>query len=82
MIAWGVGVLVCAIYPCNPIHGFWDFTVVSKCINPKTFYIGTSIPNILTDVAILCLPITQVWQLQMSNKQKVVVSTMFMMGSL
>ena len=82
VIAWGIVVLVCAIRPCSPIQGFWNYMIISKCINPRTFYIATSIPNILTDVAILCLPVTKVWHLQMLNKQKAVVLTMFLMGSL
>lgn len=53
-----------------------------RCINNKAFYIGLSVPNILADVAILCLPITKVWKLQMSRRSKLAVSGMFLCGGI
>ncbi|MCJ1306992.1 hypothetical protein MMC25_000636 [Agyrium rufum] len=82
VVMWGIVVFIFAVYPCNPIKGFWNFYIPSKCINPKTFYIATTFPNIFTDIAILCLPIYKVWDLQMPLKQKMFVVVMFLTGSL
>ena len=84
VVLWGVAVLLVAIFSCIPVQGFWDHTISPppKCINQRNFFIGNSIPNILGDVAILCLPVKQVWQLNMSKKTKVGVSAMFLLGGL
>jgi len=76
-------VLFVAIFSCTPIHGFWDLLTMKpppKCINNKAFYIGLSVPNILADIVILCLPVTKVWKLQMSRRSKTAVSGMFLLG--
>jgi len=83
-IAWGISVFFVAIFSCTPIHGFWDILMQPppKCINNKAFYIGLSVPNILADIAILSLPVTKVWHLQMSRRSKIAVSGMFLLGGL
>jgi len=82
VIAWGIACLLVSIFACNPIQGFWDTTIPSTCIDVRAFYIGNAVPNILTDVVILALPIKYIWCLQMCWKQKLVVSGMFLLGSL
>ena len=53
-----------------------------KCINLAKFYIGNTVPNVLTDVAFLCLPLPYVWKLQISASQKVLVLGAFIFGGL
>ena len=83
VVAWGVAVPLVSIFSCHPIgvfHPTKEGTVV--CINYRNFFIGTSLLNILADVAILCLPLGKVWELQMSRNSKAAVSGMFLMGGL
>jgi len=81
VILWGLSLLLVSIFSCNPIHGFWDLEVESKCVNSKWFFVGNSIPNILADIVILCLPMRDLWHLNMSTRSKVAVSGMFLLGS-
>ncbi|MCJ1385608.1 hypothetical protein MMC17_008731 [Xylographa soralifera] len=82
IIMWGTSGVLVAIFSCNPISGFWDVTMSPApiCIDDTKFFLGTSIPNILTDVATLCLPIGRVWKLQMSRQTKIAISSIFLLG--
>ena len=82
VLAWGIACLLVSMFSCTPIHGFWDFTTPSKCINTRKFFMGNSIPNIIMDVVILTLPMGKVWYLQMSMGRKLAVSGMFLLGGL
>ncbi|ERF72506.1 hypothetical protein EPUS_09033 [Endocarpon pusillum Z07020] len=80
VIAWGVACILVAIFSCNPVNGFWDLTIPSKCIETRMFFIGNSVPNIIMDVVILTLPMNKIWHLQMQFKQKLIVSGLFLLG--
>ena len=82
VLAWAIALILVSIFACNPIRGFWDVTIPSTCIDTRKFFLGNSIPNIIMDVTILGLPMPQVWNLQMSLKQKLLVSVLFLLGGL
>ena len=82
VIMWGVAILLVSIFSCQPINGFWDITIPSKCVNTRSFFIGNSVPNLLMDVLILSLPLNNVWKLQMSTKNKILVSSLLLLGGL
>ena len=46
------------------------------------FFIGSSIPHIITDIALICLPMPVIWNLQMSRSRKVSLSFIFGLGVL
>ncbi|KAF3765299.1 putative integral membrane protein, partial [Cryphonectria parasitica EP155] len=81
VIMWGISLVLVTIFSCQPIHGFWDITTPSKCVNSKWFFIGNSIPNIIADVILLFLPMRDVWRLQLQLRSKIAVSVMFVLGS-
>jgi len=82
VLAWAIACVAGVIFSCNPVNGFWDRSIPSTCIDSTKFFIGNAVPNMVTDTAILVLPVRMVWRLQMSKKRKVAVSGMFLLGSL
>lgn len=81
--AWWIAVAITTIFQCTPIHKYWDTTVSGTCINANVFYISTNgVPNIVLDAAILCLPIYEVYKLQISRKMKLAVAANFLVGSI
>lgn len=54
--------------------------VPGYCANLKAIYLAMSIPNILTDVAILSLPLPHVWGLNADIRQKLYLVGMFLLG--
>ena len=71
-----------AMFSCVPINGNWDLDIQATCVHSSIFVTGSSVPNILIDVAILCLAVVKVWNLHMTLRQKLAVIGMFLTGSL
>lgn len=79
------------LFQCIPVNAFWarfdtinpmapeDFTCG---VDVKMFFKGNSIPNIITDVLIIVLPIPYVWSLQLQTPQKVALAGIFALGTL
>lgn len=67
---------------CRPLQFIWNHSLDGVCIDTWTFYIAGSAPSVVTDFAILILPLPAVWNLQMGTPQKVSVAGMFLLGSL
>ena len=53
-----------------------------QCVTFHELYIGQAIPNVVTDVVLLVLPLPYVWRLQLPAVQKGLVSVAFIMGCL
>ena len=81
-IAWWLAVCLVGVFECNPIYGIWDSSAQSTCIDAPHYYIGVAVPNIITDITILVLPVRMVWRLQTSLGQKIALSLTFLTGSL
>lgn len=68
---------------CRPFHAFWDRSVPQSCtMNPMAAFRYYSIPNIVTDVVILTLPLPALWRLQVSILSKVGVGFTFFVSTL
>ena len=83
VIAWCPAVLFTAIFQCSPVPFAWDKSISGgTCINVLAFYRYIAVPIVLSDVAVLVLPLPIIWQLHMSAKQKLALSGVFLLGSL
>ncbi|USP79422.1 hypothetical protein yc1106_06696 [Curvularia clavata] len=70
--------LVTWIFPCNPIRKKWDPFIPGTCHNTvaePSFMSG--IMNLVTDIALLLLPIYSVSRLQMNLRKKIAVCGIF-----
>lgn len=68
---------------CRPFAFRWDKTIPGgHCGNQEASYKYVSIPNIVTDLAILALPLSTLLRLQMSTVRKVGIVATFLAGSL
>lgn len=71
------------IFQCKPVSGFWNRTKPAICnVDSQKFFIGNAIPNILTDVALMVLPLPYIWQLNRSKSQKIALAGVFLLGGL
>ncbi|KAL9614954.1 MAG: hypothetical protein Q9167_000596 [Letrouitia subvulpina] len=85
--AWGIAVILVSIFQCTPVDGFWNRVKIPppspppKCIvNEYAFFVGIAVPNIVTDAALLALPIPYIWRLHRSQSQKIALAGIFMLG--
>ncbi len=81
-IVLGLGTFIGCIFECDLTTLYWDRTSYGLCINMEAFLLSTAILNLFTDIAILILPISVVWKLQIKKSQKVAISGIFLLGGL
>ncbi|SPJ79968.1 related to integral membrane protein [Fusarium torulosum] len=81
VVGWWISICAVCIFQCNPIKRAWLPWIDGTCINLKASFIGNAIPNIATDVAILCMPVRQILKLQVNLAQKLSLMVIFLLGS-
>jgi hypothetical protein len=54
-----------------------------KCpVNVRMFFIANAIPNIITDILLLLVPVPGIWSLQLRTAKKIAVLGIFALGLL
>ncbi|KAM7190910.1 hypothetical protein V8F33_009221 [Rhypophila sp. PSN 637] len=83
IVVWAVVALPVCIFQCRPIEEAWDFRSGSgTCISAFPLYFGaTGLPNVVIDLVLLCLPMYEVWKLQVPRAQKVAIVSTFLLGA-
>lgn len=61
---------VLKILVCNPVHGFWDFAVKATCLDINKIFLADTIMSVLSDFAIMFIPIPLIWDLNLSLVKK------------
>lgn len=79
--AWWIAIVLVCIFQCNPIYVAWEPWMPGQCIDLKGSFIGNAVPNIVTDIAILIMPVKQVWALHTAPAQKISLICTFGLGS-
>ncbi|KAL6232853.1 hypothetical protein BDW75DRAFT_216757 [Aspergillus navahoensis] len=83
VLAHGIGVFFASVFQCSPIQYTWDKEIPGgSCFNQQAFYRYVSLPNILTDLVILVMPMPIVWRLQTRLTQKLALTGVFLLGGL
>lgn len=82
-LVWLLGTLILSIWKCVPIQAAWNpFIANAKCYNIQRVFLITETINCVTDLAIVCLPVGMVRQLQLPLRHKVALSLVFLVGGL
>jgi hypothetical protein len=82
VVAWLVTVIFLFIFICVPVEKLWYPDLPGHCIDQVGTWIANAASTILSDVAILLLPIPQVWKLQLRRPEKIGVTFAFCLGFL
>ena len=70
---------------CDPPRALWEPMIPKKCWDPTVqphFALFVAAENILADVVLALLPITFLWQLNMSRRKRVNLSILLALGLL
>ncbi|EDN93581.1 hypothetical protein SS1G_09448 [Sclerotinia sclerotiorum 1980 UF-70] len=81
LIALTISTIITNLAACRPFSANWDSTIKATCINKEAFFIWGSIPNIITDIIILILPMRVVWNLHANRRMKIGLTITFAVGS-
>ncbi|PWY73108.1 hypothetical protein BO94DRAFT_538994 [Aspergillus sclerotioniger CBS 115572] len=80
-ISWAISIIFACIFQCTPVARAWDKSIPGHCINLKGSFIGNAVPNIVTDIAILTLPVSRVWRIQASLSERLSIISIFLLGA-
>ena len=69
-------------FQCIPVSSVWDHSIQGHCVDRVKMFQYYSIPNIITDIAMLILPIPATWSLKMNKLQKMAITFTFLLGSM
>ena len=82
LVCLEISTVITGLAECTPFEANWNPDLQgAHCINKLAFYRYGSIPNILTDIAMLILPLKAVWKLQTSTRLKIGLIATFTVGS-
>jgi hypothetical protein len=83
VVAWAISQAIMAFLQCVPLQGVWDHRINAKCIpRTVTLWYFNGVFNIVTDVAILVLPLPILWKLELPRSQKILLTCIFGLGFL
>jgi hypothetical protein len=82
VLLWWVAVVLVSLVQCHPIQKAWVTVMDGQCINTNLYLISNAVPNIVTDIAMLCLPMYEVYRLHMQRMKRIGVAVIFLLGSL
>lgn len=79
-VVWMLQAFLTPFLVCRPVNMNWDITVQGHCGNGKVAYSLFSIFDIITDVAIIILPLRWLVRLQMEKVYKIALVGVFAFG--
>ena len=82
VIAWGVAICATCAVTCIPVAKVWTPTMPGKCLDLTALYYGLQIPNILSDLMLLLIPIKPISTLKLPQAQKRSLYIIFGLGGL
>jgi hypothetical protein len=82
ILAWVLVKNLVGAFQCTPVKKAWLKKTPGHCINFIDLVIYAQACNIIFDMAILILPLREIYKLQLSTLKKVGVMAIFAVGSL
>lgn len=83
ILATWISYTIAAMFQCMPFAFNWDKTIPNgRCFNVQFYANSSSVPNMITDLAVLVLPLRSVWGLKISVGRRVGLLLIFLTGSM
>ncbi|RFU24700.1 hypothetical protein B7463_g11637, partial [Scytalidium lignicola] len=80
VVTYSIGSICATIWQCDPVARSWNKKLPGTCIKIGDVWYSTSVMAIVTDIAIILLPVHQLKRLQLPLPQKIGLSLMFSLG--
>ena len=80
--ATGIAFALATVFQCHPVIYVWRKDLKGRCVNYNSVAWANAAINILQDVIIIVLPMSELRQLQLSTRKKIGMYAMFGVGSL
>ena len=85
IVTFYIIVMVFNIIECKPREAIWNPLIRAEeawCFNRDAIFQATGVFNVVSDFAILIIPIPTIWNLQMTRRRKIAVTGLFAIGLL
>jgi hypothetical protein len=82
IMLYELSAVLCSIFTCVPVAGFWDLSISSHCLNIEILYFFHAAFGILTDFVIIFLPMPMLASLKLPQRQKICLMLLFALGGL
>lgn len=79
---WYIAAQISIIFICLPVEKFWTLTLPGRCLDFNSYFLTIGIVETTIDVVILTLPIRMISTLQLSPRDKMILSAIFLLGGL
>jgi len=79
VVAYTIWTVFSSIFTCTPVRAFWTHEK-STCLNQFAVWFTNAAINILTDFAIILLPIPVIQKLNLGKRQKIGLISIFAVG--
>jgi hypothetical protein len=81
IVAWAIATILAGCLICRPFAFNWDKTIADGyCGNQVSSFTATGVINLVTDVAVLVLPMSSLYKLQMALYKKLTLIAVFGLG--
>ena len=82
VIGYGFATTVASIFQCTPVSKAWNKSLPGTCISAGATWYATAGLALITDIAIIVLPLWEIAQLKMKKAQKAGLMFIFGLGIL
>ncbi|KAG8163339.1 hypothetical protein KVR01_006636 [Diaporthe batatas] len=80
IMMWAFSQLLVVIFSCSPVQKFWLADLEGQCMPNLPFWYINAAGNIVTDLAILILPLPVLAKLKLRRQQKYILIGIFCLG--
>lgn len=91
-VAWWIAATVAVALPCIPVQKAWQPQTWTPntnlpespgyCYSYKEFYLGIEVPEMVLDFWVVAMPVFRIHQLQLSLRDKISISLIFVLAGL
>lgn len=80
ILLWNTSNILAGFLICRPLAKSWDFATPGTCGSQPAFYFAMGIVNLITDGAIIVLPMPYLYRLQLATGRKVLAMSLLGIG--
>ncbi|KAI1842123.1 hypothetical protein JX266_011656 [Neoarthrinium moseri] len=85
-ILWTIAIQIVNVLQCRPLRAFWNTELQTapgtQCLDTVLFFLGNSVVNCVIDLATLVLPIQEILKLHTTNRKKLGIAGVFLLGAI
>ncbi|MCJ1309868.1 hypothetical protein MMC25_003529 [Agyrium rufum] len=81
ILTYSIAFILVSVFQCIPIQKSWNKALSGYCVNNEGQWYSFAVLNIISDIAIMILPMPVIQKLQLPKGQKIGLSLVFLLGA-